>query len=91
MIVLNISTVPATRHDVGVTLLERGWCWGDGKTLRENPLVFTFKDNPYIALKPEDKTIRQVITTTKQPPTKMEILAAGYIIIDVLNKKDWVF
>ena len=88
MIVLNISTAPTTRNDVGVVLEERGWCWGDGKSLKENPLAFTFKDNPYIALKLEDKTIRQVITTKKIPPTRTEIVAAGHIVIDV-HKKGW--
>ena len=86
MIILNISTVPATRHDVGVVLQMRGWCWGDGRTLKDNPLPFTYKDNPYIALNPEDKTIRRVITATKGVPTRAEIIAAGHIIIDVHNK-----
>lgn len=87
MIVLNISTAPTTRHDVGVVLEERGWRWGDGKSLKENPLAFTFKDNPYIVLKLEDKTIRQVITTKNIPPARAEIIAAGYMVIDV--KKSW--
>ena len=88
MIILNISTVSTTRHDVGVVLEERGWCWGDGKSLKENPLDFTFKNNPYIALKPEDKTIKQVITIKGIPPTRTEIMMAGHLIIDV-HKKSW--
>ena len=90
MIVLNISTNAGVRHDIGITLHKRGWCWGDGKNLINNPLEATFKDNPYIALKLEDKTIRQVVTTTRKPATRTEIAAAGYFIIDVHNK-GWIF
>lgn len=90
MIVLNISTNTNVRHDIGIILHKRGWCWGDGENLIRNPLEATFKDNPYMVLKPEDKTIRQVITITKKLPTRTEIIAAGHIIIDV-HIKDWIF
>ena len=86
MIILNISTNVGVRHDIGIALHKRGWYWGDGMTLINNPLEAMYKDNPYIALKPEDKTIRQVVTITKKPATRTEIAAAGHIIIDVHNK-----
>lgn len=90
MIVLNISTDIDIRRDIGITLHKRGWCWGDGESLIHKPLEATFKDNPYIVLKPEDKTIRQVITTSKKSATRAEIIAAGYFIINVYCE-GWVF
>ena len=91
MIVLNVSTKVGIRRDIGIALHERGWHWGDGDSLIDKPLETTFEGNPYIALFPEDKTIKQITTITKRAPTRTEVVAAGYFIIDVLNNKGWIF